>query len=884
MFLSGFIANARRRVLSVACAVFLALSFMVAVPGSAFASVSPKDPFGLGRVGFYFGSGKEGVWLGAQLPRPGLAGVPYCVEGGNPPPRPGMKVVSVSSLTAATPRLDGLSLTVPQMAWILDKYGASRDPGITSAVALLVHSNFEASGGKEFASARASVDYIIRQVRANKPSVESMAKELRAQAIGAAVAGYQKGSYTGEGQRSGVIHSLGVTNAAGVYVAGIDVTVTLSGPAVFKSTGSAVWSGKTGSVPLSLEWRATGNGDAKYNVRYRLTSAALKLINSGTGVQKTLVVNTPDPEVKDADSPWWRVIYDFQPRGVSHVRKISATGSFTDVLDAQADPGYGSGKWISADEGWAKDFGLKPGPVPVTYRVSAYYTGENPPALSSGVPGDAVLIATKYVTASGPGKIAAVFKTGRPGFVTVVWEVVKAEQGRHSELIHQDWRDGYGLEDETVSHPHTVNIDSSMSVRATKSGVYLVDDLWVTGLPHNHGDFSGAGRFAADEKFITQDLLFFPEGVKVSEENRARAEKIGETVQIPARNGFYPSVGSTSFRMPKTAGGGLKPGTYVFVTSFKGDDRVFAYRSSVEDKTEQYTVPRVPKPVLTSFASGLDGKQKVFTAGPDTVVKDRVCDVNKALKPGSRYRLVSDLVAKSDGSSVLKEKPVTVFTAGESRCVDVKISFDSTSLADSKAVVFQTLQDADGKTLAVHGDVSDESQTVSFVKPPKPVLTSFASGLDGKQKVFTAGPDTVVKDRVCDVNKALKPGSRYRLVSDLVAKSDGSSVLKEKPVTVFTAGESRCVDVKISFDSTSLADSKAVVFQTLQDADGKTLAVHGDVSDESQTVSFVKPPETPFLSKTGSVAGALAVSGAGACLAGFFAKLWRKNRRKGVVL
>lgn len=759
MSLSGFIANARRRVLSVACAVFLALSFMVAVPGSAFASVSPKDPFGLGRVGFYFGSGKEGVWLGAQLPRPGLAGVPYCVEGGNPPPRPGMKVVSVSSLTAATPRLDGLSLTVPQMAWILDKYGASRDPGITSAVALLVHSNFEASGGKEFASARASVDYIIRQVRANKPSVESMAKELRAQAIGAAVAGYQKGSYTGEGQRSGVIHSLGVTNAAGVYVAGIDVTVTLSGPAVFKSTGSAVWSGKTGSVPLSLEWRATGNGDAKYNVRYRLTSAALKLINSGTGVQKTILTKN-DPEVKDADSPWWRVIYDFQPRGVSHVRKISATGSFTDVLDAQADPGYGSGKWISVDEGWAKDFGLKPGPVPVTYRVSAYYTGENPPALSSAVPGDAVLIATKYVTASGPGKIAAVFKTGRPGFVTVVWEVVKAEQGRHSELIHQDWRDGYGLEEETVSHPHTVNIDSSMSVRATKSGVYLVDDLWVTGLPHNHGDFSGAGRFAADEKFITQDLLFFPEGVKVSEENRARAEKIGETVSIPARNGFYPSVGSTSFRMPKTAGGGLKPGTYVFVTSFKGDDRVFAYRSSVEDKTEQYTVPKVPKPVLTSFASGLDGKQKVFTAGPDTVVKDRVCDVNKALKPGSRYRLVSDVVAKSDGSSVLKEKLVTVFTAGESRCVDVKISFDSTSLADGKAVVFQTLQDEEGKTLAVHGDVSDESQTVSFVKPP----------------------------------------------------------------------------------------------------------------------------ETPFLSKTGSVAGALAVAGAGACLAGFFAKLWRKNRRKGVVL
>ncbi|MDY5129904.1 hypothetical protein R6G69_07970, partial [Actinotignum urinale] len=127
-----------------------------------------------------------------------------------------------------------------------------------------------------------------------------------------------------------------------------------------------------------------------------------------------------------------------------------------------------------------------------------------------------------------------------------------------TDRIAGNWADDYGIPEETTSNRFPGDVDSTLSIRTTKSGTYLVDDVWITGLPTNHGEFKGDGRFGPDTTHIQQALLFFPEGLEVTEENKGKAETIA-SVELPAKNGFYPSVGATQFKM-KQDKEGLVPG------------------------------------------------------------------------------------------------------------------------------------------------------------------------------------------------------------------------------------------------------------------------------------------------------------------------------------
>ncbi|MGJ9449366.1 VaFE repeat-containing surface-anchored protein, partial [Actinotignum sp. GS-2025b] len=179
--------------------------------------------------------------------------------------------------------------------------------------------------------------------------------------------------------------------------------------------------------------------------------------------------------------------------------------------------------------------------------------------------------------------------------------------------------------------------------RDTKSGTYLVDDVWVTGLPANHPDFAGGMGFKADTATISHEVLFFPHGLAVTEANRDRAEKIGETVTIPARNGFYPSVGEISWLVKQDANGKNLPGTYVFVSSFAGDDRVQPLTTSVEDVTEQFTI--TPEP---SIHTTLTHENTHVAPNTDKVeLVDTVSYQN--LKPGKEYVLEGTLMDKATG-------------------------------------------------------------------------------------------------------------------------------------------------------------------------------------------------------------------------------------------
>lgn len=124
--------------------------------------------------------------------------------------------------------------------------------------------------------------------------------------------------------------------------------------------------------------------------------------------------------------------------------------------------------------------------------------------------------------------------------------------------------------------------------RTTKRGIYLVDDLWADKFPSDYGTWHGSHGFSPDNNKLTNTLLFFPTDLTVTDKNKDKAETIC-SVNRQLTNGFFPSLSATDCKI-KYENGQPVPGTYVFVTSYPGDDRVEPMTTSVSDKTEQFVV------------------------------------------------------------------------------------------------------------------------------------------------------------------------------------------------------------------------------------------------------------------------------------------------------
>lgn len=805
----------------------------------------------------------------------------YCIDLAKSQPGPG-DVVSVATLSES--RMwgpDELDLTTPQIAWLLAKYQNMRDTSTQVQLSYLIHANLEDTSPRPdigFNDSQQAVNWMVARMKTTEPLIHQQAAAKAAEARASAVAGYEAGQGGPDGAREGVVNGIGVMNAAGAFIAGLDLTVTMSGPAVFTETGTQTWTGKSEASGLSLGWQATGNGEVTFKTTYNRTAAELAYLTNPNTQGTIQYPHGNDPVVETVPGNSWRVIYDFQPVGTSAVVKVSDSGIFTDTFEAKADPTYGDGKWLELDAEQAGRFGVTAGPVPVVYRVTAYEAGLLPPKQGQGVPDGARQIGEpQLITATGPSDLEATFSGAKPGFATVVWEVVKTDQPEALRvLIHDDWADGYGVPAETISIRHDVKIDSSAAIRDTKSGTYLVDDVWVSGFPADHPSFAGDGRFGADTAELTQSLLFFPQNVEVLEANKDKAEVVG-SVKIPAKNGFYATLGSTEFKVKTTAEGKAVPGTYVFVTSFEGDDRVKPLITSVEDTTEQYTISPEPGIHTTLMYKSTRG---AVPAGKVELV-DQVSYTN--LVPGKEYTVTGTIMVKStgkpltDGEGKLVKTTATFTPEKPNGTQDVVFSADLSGFAGEEIVAFEKLYEGDVE-LAVHADINDTDQTLKITK----LHTSATDKADGDQVMEKTGTQSIV-DKVCEHSGQLIPGTTYTITTTLM-QDNGEPVLDKdgKPVTVTTpfvpARADECASVEISFDASLVQGSKVVVFEDVL-VDDVLIGVHHDLGDGDQTITFKD-------ASRGDAGRGLAFTGASAAPLGLLALVlmggggWLVTRRR----
>lgn len=772
-------------------AALVALALSVLVPLSTPKAESKKTGPG------YFITARTGAapkhWMGAHIDPQNPSKLVWCIELGPYAIDPGM-TVSIETLDDAKGMTNyggnDVNLdSIAQIAYLLNKYEKVNTADSRAALSMIMHFNLELNK----ASAKDEMYYVWGTMQSKYPGAAKLVRQYVAEARNSGVSGYQSIGHTGDNKTTGNVHGIGVKNSAGKFIAGVPFTATLNGPAVFTSTGKNTFSGKTAAKPITLDWRATGNGKVAGKIHFNLAHTVHRL----TGPKgKQRMVQGADPTTKTLPGGSWQVIYDFQPIATSKVEKpVVETGetTITDTLEAKADPKY-------ANPNWLKD-------VKVKYEADVYYMGETQPVKGMKIPAGAKPVANTSLTFSAPGTQKATVNVDKPGFYTWVWKVVKKSQAT-PDLIHADWTDGYALPDEFQSKKKQAKITSAkniINVHAESDAKTFINDwVKVADFPENHPDFKGWGGVKADHDKIDQHLYCVPDKTKLTE-GVTRNLKPVKSWTIPARNGDY----RIADYFPDAPGEHIQDidcrGSLVFVSEFAGDDRVEPLRTSDMDPKESF---RPDHPTIHTMATDKADGDKYLPLKGNVTITDKVKYTE--LAAGKEYTLKATLMDKATG------KPFQ-------DCGKPEVADYSKAIA-SQLDAFEAKLKKDPKAnFDVKTALSGILPKVSEAELDKAIAT-----LD-KDKVAA-----LVKDGKFDYDEAGK------VISKLVASLDKPAEGKDcKPVTAekkFTPKHRNgVVEIDIPVRAELLRGKTTVVFEDVL-REGKEPIVHHDINDRDQTV------------------------------------------------
>jgi hypothetical protein len=268
---------------------------------------------------------------------------------------------------------------------------------------------------------------------------------------------------------------------------------------------------------------------------------------------------------------------------------------------------------------------------------------------------------------------------------------------------------------------------------------------------------------------------------------------------------------------------------------------VSVYRHDTVVDLGTLTDDHIPVPEIFTTAMDKETMSAFAYVSETTTILDTV--YYSGLTVGKTYTLKGVLMDKATGEPLLVGgKTVTAerefIATADAGSVPVDFTFDSVVLAGKSVVVFESLE-FESAEIAVHADIEDEGQTVTFMGPK---IGTSAAGSDGG-KVLDIGAKVTLTDTVS--YESLIAGETYTVKGVLMDKAAGKPLLIDgKPVTAETefkaSAESGTVKVVFTFSSATLAGKTVVVFESLAYG-GREIAVHADIEDEGQTVTFREP-------------------------------------------
>lgn len=259
-------------------------------------------------------------------------------------------------------------------------------------------------------------------------------------------------------------------------------------------------------------------------------------------------------------------------------------------------------------------------------------------------------------------------------------------------------------------------------------------------------------------------------------------------------------------------------------------------------------------PEIDTVLKDKESQDKFYTPDSSVSLTDTVS--YRGLKPGKSYTLMAQLINKdtgmvaqdADGAYMTTTKTFTPSKAEGT--VDVEFAFDGSNLSGVTLVAYESLSGeawsygAEGKqyVFAQHQDLNDEDQTVNNML----IDTKVSADKTGTTMVY-AETGAAVTDTVTLQGTA--SGKNYRVEGRIVDQETGETVTdgagKEITAAVDFTGKAggQNVTVNYSFDASTMAGGKYVVFESVYLMDGEEkilMATHEDLADKDQTFTVPK--------------------------------------------
>ncbi len=309
----------------------------------------------------------------------------------------------------------------------------------------------------------------------------------------------------------------------------------------------------------------------------------------------------------------------------------------------------------------------------------------------------------------------------------------------------------------------------------------------------------------------------------------------------------------TSVMDVKVKLGSFDPGLYKgqTVTVFEklyekkliGTGRLLASHEELDDADQQIRIPRIrtnAEDVLTKSHTGSIGK----------AVRIRDTVTFEDLIPGKEYTVKGTLHVK-ETTEVLKDaqgKDITAeltFTPAEAAgSVELIFTVDSSLLQGQTVVAFEELG-YKGIEVAVHADINDDDQSVSF-----PRIRTTLTGKTTDAHEVQADTKVILTDVVDYENLPADGKTSYIMCGSLMLKPDTENGEAEvltadgEPVVSSTSFTPESPDGKVimefEVDASSLAGREVVAFEECISAEtGVAVASHRDIDDMNQTVKVI---------------------------------------------
>lgn len=686
------------------CAV-LAMTLLAAGPVAAAVSleVGPAGTY----VNFYHNDEKYDIGVTAQDP----AGTHYyyCRE-----------INHFTDYEAGDATAMPDDITSRAIGWLIAHYHGKREFYAHGAISMFVHDHYDVDPD------------VWKQVRVSVleayPQLEERMNAYWEEAMRNTPAKAQVESTFTDGQRSGVM-TVQVANSAGDPLAGIPYTVTLNGPAEFDEGGTTV-SGTSVAGKTEWPWTATGDGLMSFAVEYAVdglvsVEGAQAFIRAGGKIQARdetdsfEVAKTFKPEVST------KVVSDIVDKGeviqdvVTSQIAQDHNGTWPEGVTLQATGWYFDGiahddfdEPIAPQSGQsAQDF--------LDYLQSLGYTPSAYGTAQFDGPGQ-----TQTVTAIDAGG-NPYHSVGDAKFGTWLWAFEIDKQSKQAaEYLSEDYVSAFLELREVNSNRMNIDIESTVTEHSALVGAELGDTITVSGFPEDYGSFDGKELYgfegdnrlaqvtvwwAGDEDNPQNNEQYRPSHAEEPQEDEHHA--IVGTWTYPARNGVLRVGGG----IPDVDGNPVnitadKPGWYVFVWKFAGDDRISPASSAYDDGWERTYVTEV---------EAEESKTPMIV----TKVSDRTVEVGEEFHDTARvigeipegayvtfsaYEPVSADAEPGTGEKLLDEERVAL----DHTLAAQDVTSSNITASQAGYVYWQaTIWDADGTMLATH-ELGEECETV----------------------------------------------------------------------------------------------------------------------------------------------------------------------------